>query len=142
LHGERRAHPCEVFDEIYVQPAASDDGTALGRRWSGPRSRVRCGTSGSRCRFSDRNRRRGSTRTSAYGGRVCVTPFESLGAACAAAAERIAAGGCGLVPRTDEFGPRALGHRSILADPGHPAMRERINAMVKMREASARSLRL
>jgi carbamoyltransferase len=34
-----------------------------------------------------------------------------------------------------EFGPRALGHRSILADPGHPAMRDRINAMVKMREA-------
>ena len=34
-----------------------------------------------------------------------------------------------------EFGPRALGHRSILADPGHPDMRNRINAMVKMREA-------
>jgi carbamoyltransferase len=34
-----------------------------------------------------------------------------------------------------EFGPRALGHRSILADPGHPQMRDRINAMVKMREA-------
>jgi carbamoyltransferase len=28
-----------------------------------------------------------------------------------------------------------LGHRSILADPAHPEMRERINAMVKMREA-------
>jgi len=34
-----------------------------------------------------------------------------------------------------EFGPRALGHRSIVADPGHPDMRHRINAMVKMREA-------
>jgi len=34
-----------------------------------------------------------------------------------------------------EFGPRALGHRSILADPGHLEMRDRINAMVKMREA-------
>jgi len=34
-----------------------------------------------------------------------------------------------------EFGPRALGHRSIIADPGHPEMRDRINAMVKMREA-------
>src|SRR5581483_10926488 len=34
-----------------------------------------------------------------------------------------------------EFGPRALGHRSILADPGRPEMRDRINAMVKMREA-------
>jgi len=34
-----------------------------------------------------------------------------------------------------EYGPRALGNRSILADPGHPEMRDRINAMVKMREA-------
>src|SRR5262249_6841313 len=32
-------------------------------------------------------------------------------------------------------GPRALGNRSILADPGHPEMRDRINAMVKKREA-------
>jgi carbamoyltransferase len=34
-----------------------------------------------------------------------------------------------------EFGPRALGARSILADPRNPEMRERINALVKMREA-------
>lgn len=33
-----------------------------------------------------------------------------------------------------EFGPRALGGRSILADPRHPKMRDRINAMVKKRE--------
>ncbi len=34
-----------------------------------------------------------------------------------------------------EFGPRALGNRSIIADPGRPEMRDRVNAMVKMREA-------
>ena len=34
-----------------------------------------------------------------------------------------------------EFGPRALGCRSILADPRRPEMRDRINALVKMREA-------
>ena len=34
-----------------------------------------------------------------------------------------------------EFGPRALGHRSILADPGRSEMRDRVNALVKMREA-------
>src|SRR4029077_7297389 len=33
-----------------------------------------------------------------------------------------------------EFGPRALGARSILADPRRPNMRDRINAVVKMRE--------
>ncbi|MFF9023810.1 carbamoyltransferase C-terminal domain-containing protein [Streptomyces eurythermus] len=30
-----------------------------------------------------------------------------------------------------EFGPRALGHRSILAHPGHAATRDRLNAMKK-----------
>jgi carbamoyltransferase len=34
-----------------------------------------------------------------------------------------------------EFGPRALGSRSILADPRDPGMRDRINALVKKREA-------
>src|SRR5579875_280014 len=34
-----------------------------------------------------------------------------------------------------EFGPRALGARSILADPRNPTMRDRINALVKKREA-------
>ncbi len=33
-----------------------------------------------------------------------------------------------------EFGPRALGNRSILADPRNEDMRDRINAMVKKRE--------
>ena len=34
-----------------------------------------------------------------------------------------------------EFGPRSLGARSILADPRCPEMRDRINALIKMREA-------
>jgi carbamoyltransferase len=34
-----------------------------------------------------------------------------------------------------EFGPRALGARSILADPRRAGMRDRINAVVKMRES-------
>ncbi len=33
-----------------------------------------------------------------------------------------------------EWGPRALGHRSILADPRSAAMRDRVNASVKFRE--------
>ncbi len=33
-----------------------------------------------------------------------------------------------------EFGPRALGHRSILADPRRPELRDYINANVKFRE--------
>lgn len=33
-----------------------------------------------------------------------------------------------------EWGPRALGYRSILADPTRPEMRDRVNAVVKYRE--------
>src|ERR1043166_6556270 len=72
----------------------------------------------------------------AYRDRVDVTRFATLGEACAEAARLIAAGRVVAWYRGRmEFGPRALGHRSILADPGHPEMRDRINAMVKMREA-------
>ena len=34
-----------------------------------------------------------------------------------------------------EFGPRALGNRSILADPRNPSMKDWVNAKVKYREA-------
>ena len=34
-----------------------------------------------------------------------------------------------------EFGPRALGSRSILADPRRPDMQDRINALIKQRES-------
>jgi carbamoyltransferase len=40
----------------------------------------------------------------------------------------------GLYQGGSEFGPRALGHRSILADPRDAAMRDWINARVKQRE--------
>jgi carbamoyltransferase len=40
----------------------------------------------------------------------------------------------GWVQGRAEFGPRALGNRSILADPRDPAMKDRINARVKFRE--------
>ncbi|MGH8596050.1 MAG: carbamoyltransferase C-terminal domain-containing protein, partial [Gammaproteobacteria bacterium] len=71
-----------------------------------------------------------------FGDRIAVQRFDTLAETCTEAARLIAAGRVIAWSRGRmEFGPRALGHRSILADPGHPAMRDRINAMVKMREA-------
>ena len=40
----------------------------------------------------------------------------------------------GLYQGRSEFGPRALGHRSILADPRRDRIRDWINARVKQRE--------
>jgi carbamoyltransferase len=71
-----------------------------------------------------------------FEGQIEVRSFKNLADTCAEAARLIAEGRViGWFRGRMEFGPRALGHRSILADPGRPEMRDRINAMVKMREA-------
>jgi len=68
--------------------------------------------------------------------RIQALRFSTLREACASAAELIRDGRVIAWYRGRmEYGPRALGHWSILADPGRPEMRDRINAMVKMREA-------
>ena len=72
----------------------------------------------------------------AFVDRIEITRHRSLGETVEAAAKLIADGDVVAWYRGRmEFGPRALGHRSILADPGRPEMRDRINAMVKMRES-------
>ncbi len=127
-----------AFDEVYVQPAAGDDGSALGAALH------RAAHAGELI-----NRRmpvpflgpaHGPAEIAAAidraKDRVEVTHFADLSQACAAAADLIAAGRViGWYRGRMEFGPRALGNRSILADPANPGMRDRINAMVKMREA-------
>ncbi len=127
-----------IFDDIFVQPAAGDDGSALGAaafqalQEGGAQNRripvPFLGPSYSQSRIDEALKK--------FGDRIEVVPFVSLIEACAEAA-RLIAKGCvlGWYRGRMEFGPRALGHRSILADPGRPEMRDRINAMVKMREA-------
>lgn len=54
---------------------------------------------------------------------------------CSAVADRLAAGEIiGWMQGRAEFGPRALGNRSIIADPRQPEMKDRINKRVKFRE--------
>ena len=56
--------------------------------------------------------------------------------AAALVADRLAKGSIvGVMRGQAEFGPRALGHRSILADPRPADMKDRINVRVKGREA-------
>jgi len=127
-----------VFDEVYVQPAAGDDGAALGAAF------YRAAANGKvkNCRMpvpllgpaysSDRI----AAALSEFAGKIEVTKFSSLAETCAEATRLIAEGRVVAWYRGKmEFGPRALGNRSILADPGNPGMRDRINAMVKKREA-------
>jgi len=127
-----------TFDEIYVQPAAADDGTALGAAlaYAAEHDEVHnqrmtlpfLGPAYTQAECDDA--------LAAYEDRVRVTHFASLEETCAEAARRIASGQVIAWSRGRmEYGPRALGNRSILADPGHAEMRDRVNAMVKKREA-------
>lgn len=132
-----RLRRASVFDEIYIQPAAGDDGSALGAalyRASLRRDVVNqrfavpfLGPAASQPAID--------TAIAEFADRVETIRFPNLSAACAEAARQIAGGRVVAWYRGRmEFGPRALGHRSILADPSHPEMRDRINAMVKLRE--------
>ena len=127
-----------LFDDIHIQPAAGDDGAALGAALHhaalhGEIANRRMPTPllGPVHRPADVEQALAEAGTA-----IRVERFETLEATCAAAASLIA-DGCVLAWYRGrmEFGPRALGNRSILADPGRPEMRDRINAMVKKREA-------
>jgi carbamoyltransferase len=127
-----------LFDEIYIQPAAGDDGSALGAALyrsalAGDVRNVRCPPPFHGPAYS---MEKIEAALAECGDQIDVVRYETLVQACAEAARLIAEGRVvGWYRGRMEFGPRALGHRSILADPGRPEMRDRINAMVKMREA-------
>ena len=126
------------FDEIYVQPAAGDDGSALGAAlWRASQNgsvrnvRMPVPFLGPSATAADIDRA-----LEEFHDRVQAIRLTDLRATCALAAQLIRDGRVIAWYRGRmEFGPRALGHRSILADPGNPGMRDCINAMVKMREA-------
>ncbi|MBZ0297611.1 MAG: carbamoyltransferase [Anaerolineae bacterium] len=125
------------FEEIYIQPAAGDDGGALGaalwayhmvlgkpRKWVMPHAYWGQGYSDGECRaFLDE----------------AGIPYESFEdhddqmldiVAESLTQEKVIA----LHQGRFEWGPRALGNRSILADPRSEAMKEVVNTKIKFRE--------
>src|SRR6185503_1107071 len=125
------------FRELYIPPAAGDAGTAIGAAlwvWHGVLGRPR------RFRLD-------------HAGLGPAPSSEAIQGALAKAglsyewcddpevlvrrsAELIEAGNVmGWFRGPAEWGPRALGHRSILADPRRADMRETLNARVKRRES-------
>ncbi|HET9898346.1 MAG TPA: carbamoyltransferase C-terminal domain-containing protein [Streptosporangiaceae bacterium] len=124
------------FDDVFVQPAAGDDGTALGAAlWQlhqhVPVTPARMtmpywGDSASDEQIAEAVRGLGP------GHEVAALAEDEL---VAAVAELIASGSIvAWFQGRMEFGPRALGNRSILADPTRPGMRAHLNAVVKQRE--------
>ncbi len=152
------------FDELWIQPAAGDAGGALGVALSlahhyrgGPRvSAERAGTwqprtttapasGGSACVPAYRDGMKGSLLGPAFSDdEIAAWLAESAYAAermdRARLAGRVAemlAGGLvvGLMQGRMEFGPRALGARSIIGDPRSPKMQSVMNLKIKFRES-------
>jgi carbamoyltransferase len=126
------------FDELFVQPAASDAGAALGAAAIAHRRLT--GGAPSRQRlphvFLGPSYSSDEIRSLLGGSGIPIAGFAGTGELVDHVAERLARGEvAGWFQGAMEFGPRALGARSILADPRHPAMRDRVNAFVKKREA-------
>jgi carbamoyltransferase len=130
-----RIRPETPFEGVYVQPAAGDSGTAVGAAyyvWN-----------------QELGRPRGFVMEHAYTGpgysdEECAAAVRAAGLESERleddrlfplVAERIAAGDVvGWFQGRMEFGPRALGNRSIVVDPRRPDMKEILNARIKHRE--------
>jgi len=126
------------YDNVWIQPAAGDDGIAIGCALYGhlaiqkkPRSFVMehayLGApysdaeveAAARTRMVDKKRFNGPDRS------ICRETAKIL------AEEKVV----GWFQGGSEFGPRALGNRSIIADPRNPKMKDVLNARVKHRQA-------
>ena len=128
------------FDRVWIQPAAGDAGGAIGaalfawhqlldkRRqpvefaspFLGPKPACELKS----CLGDDASLQ------------AAVEQFDSVEALVGRVADLLAAGETvGWMQDSMEFGPRALGNRSILASPQAPAMKDRLNERVKFRES-------
>lgn len=124
------------FSELFITPAAGDAGTAIGAALYGHHL-----LAGSPMRWTRR-------RSDHHGRRYSDC---EIGDAIALRGQRLGVdhtcndGGCAARDLVDglivgwfegrsEFGPRALGHRSILCDPRSTKARDRLNSTVKFRE--------
>lgn len=138
-----------IFDDLWIQPAAGDAGGALGAAfaarhvWLG-RERTVCAAGGPRttgCQdgmmgayygpeFADGDIRRVLRR---YG--ASAAKADSLDELLDMTAGKIASGAAvGWFQGRMEWGPRALGNRSILGDPRDPDTQKKLNLKIKYRE--------
>jgi carbamoyltransferase len=123
-----------LIDEIFVQPAATDDGTAIGAAIA---VHAKIGAEVPRYRLADVYLGP-ETSQAEIDATLRTYKLRSLRAPnVAALTARLLADGkiVGWFQGRMEFGPRALGNRSILADPRSVEMRDRVNEVVKFREA-------
>ncbi len=135
----------KIFDRIWIQPAAGDAGGALGaalavwhgRGTKGARTRARQSSPGDSMKsallgpcFSDAEIERALAAHGAVYERLEESALLRRTAALLAQEKVV-----GWVQGRMEFGPRALGNRSILGDARSPRMQSQLNLKIKFRES-------
>jgi carbamoyltransferase len=130
-----KIRPKTAFQDVFIQPAAGDAGTSLGAAYyiyHQVLGRPRCyvlehastGPSFTNGRIAGELERRGLPYEVLEDGELCRLAAQLL------ADEQVV----GWFQGPMEWGARALGNRSILADPRHPEMKDILNARIKHRE--------
>lgn len=131
----------KVFDNIWIQPAAGDAGGALGAAlstWYLHHNNPRTTT-----------KERDAMKGAYLGPEFADTEIEDELTACGAVFNKLSRSelieevasvltnekAVGWMQGRMEFGPRALGGRSIIADPRSPVMQKQLNLKVKYRES-------
>lgn len=130
------------FQNIFVQPAAGDAGGALGAALAA----YHIYANQDRILLPDQDGMQGTYLGPAYSNtqiqqmiqdmQADFEYYENFSALCKLVSREIASGKVvGWFQGRMEYGPRALGNRSILGDPRHPEMQQRINLKIKYRES-------
>jgi carbamoyltransferase len=131
----------KIFDNIWIQPAAGDAGGALGSAlsiWYLHHNNVRT-----------TSKERDAMKGAYLGPKFTDTEIEAELTACGASFKKLSEDALidavasaladekavGWMQGRMEFGPRALGGRSIIADPRSPYMQKQLNLKVKYRES-------
>jgi carbamoyltransferase len=129
------------FRRLHLHPACGDDGTAIGAalwHWHHVLGMPRNSYRAADLMYSVRDysaldiNAALDSAVAEHPGRLAIT---RAGDYIEQTARLLATGAIiGWFDGASEVGPRALGHRSILADPRDPGMKDRLNARVKFRE--------
>ncbi len=131
----------KIFDNIWIQPAAGDAGGALGAAlstWYLHYNKER-----------STSKERDAMKGAYLGPEFSDTEIEAELTACGAAFKKLSQNklidevasalanekAVGWMQGRMEFGPRALGGRSVIADPRSPVMQKQLNLKVKYRES-------
>lgn len=134
-------HRLGIFDDIWIQPASGDAGGALGAALC---AEYRMG--GAERRIGERDSQRGSYLGPAFSQeqikamlqsrQAPFTEFHDSKELCGHVAEKLADNQVvGFFSGRMEFGPRALGARSILGNPQSADMQQKLNLKIKFRES-------